>query len=194
MARVFGGILVNHLRAFLVVVGIVLIAWLGFLFWQGAPSGSDDLQKTLSVEEMEKTGLPSFEVKDINGSIVQLADLKGKIVILNFWASWCAPCIEEVPSLIKLVREYKGRIHLLAISGDSNLEDIKVFLKSFPELQAAHINIIWDEDRNLVKKFAVARLPESFVSSKDLKLAKKIVGTINWYTPDSKAYMEKLLH
>jgi thiol-disulfide isomerase/thioredoxin len=184
----------NHIRALLVVVGIVLIGWAGFLFWQGAPSPSSaDFQKALSVEDMEKAGLPNFEAKDINGNTVRLSDLKGKIVILNFWATWCAPCIEEVPSLIKLVQEYKGQLHLLAISGDSNLEDIKVFLKSFPELKAAHINIIWDEDHSIMKKFAVARLPESFVGSKDLRLAKKIVGTINWYTPDSKAYMDTLI-
>lgn len=183
----------NHLRAFLVVVGILVIGWVAFLFWQGAPTSAGDLHATLSVDEMETKGLPSFEAKTIDSGLVRLEDLKGKIVILNFWASWCAPCIEEIPSLIKLVKEYKGQIQLVAISGDSNIEDIEVFLKSFPELRNENISIVWDHDRSLVQKFAVARLPESFVSSQDLKLAKKIIGTIDWYTPDSKAYIDSLL-
>lgn len=182
----------QHLKALLVILVIALVgAWAFNTFYlsklQEAPSSFATL------EAMEKEGAPNFTAKDLNGASFDLRSLKGKVVVLNFWASWCAPCVEEVPSLIKLIKEFKGNVQLIAVSGDSSLEDIHVFLKSFPELQAANIKVVWDEDRSLMKQFQVSRLPESLVLDKDQKLAKKLVGSIDWYTNDSKAYIQTLL-
>ncbi|WP_413577480.1 TlpA family protein disulfide reductase [Bdellovibrio sp. HCB290] len=146
-----------------------------------------------SVDKMETEGAPNFTSKSLDGQAFELHSMKGKVVILNFWASWCGPCVEEVPSLIKLVNEFKGDVQLIAVSGDSNEEDIHVFLKSFPELKGANIKIVYDQDRSLMKMFDVSRLPESLVLNKDLKLVKKLVGSIDWHTKDSVEYMRSLL-
>ncbi len=98
-----------------------------------------------------------------------------------------------MPSLIKLVKEFKGQVELIAISGDSSREDIDVFMKSFPELKEANIRIVYDEDRSLMKKFDIARLPESLVVDPHQKLAKKLTGSIDWYNKDSVAYINTLL-
>lgn len=146
-----------------------------------------------SVEKMEKEGVPNFTAKTLEGASFDLEQMKGKVIILNFWASWCGPCVEEVPSLIKLVKEYKGDIQLIAVSGDSNENDIHVFLKSFPELKGANIKIVYDQDRSLMKMFDVARLPESLILNPEQKLVKKLVGSIDWHTKDSLEYMDQLL-
>ncbi|MGE5086642.1 MAG: TlpA family protein disulfide reductase, partial [Bacillota bacterium] len=145
------------------------------------------------IEDMEKNGVPNFAARSLSGEEFQLAQFNGKVVILNFWASWCGPCVEEVPSLIKLVKEFKGDVQLIAISGDSNLEDIQVFLKSFPELKSENIKIVFDQDRSKMKMFDISRLPESLVLGTDHKLVKKLVGSIDWYTKDSVAYIQGLL-
>lgn len=183
----------QHLKASLaVLVGAVVCIWIYHSFISPKLSeGPSSLYSTL--ETMEKEGVPNVTAKDINGTSFDLKSLHGKIVILNFWASWCAPCVEEVPSLIKLIKEFKGDVHLIAISGDSNLEDINVFLKSFPELKDTNIKIVWDEDRSLMKQFSIARLPESLILDKEQKLAKKLVGSIDWYTSDSISYVTNLL-
>ncbi|MEK2690175.1 TlpA family protein disulfide reductase [Bdellovibrio sp. GT3] len=146
-----------------------------------------------SVEKMETEGAPNFTAKSLDGQSFELHGLKGKVVILNFWASWCGPCVEEVPSLIKLVNEFKGDVQLIAVSGDSNEQDIHVFLKSFPELKGANIKIVYDQDRSLMKMFEVTRLPESLVLDKNSKLVKKLVGSIDWHTKDSVEYVKTLL-
>lgn len=145
------------------------------------------------IKDLEENGLVDFDATDIYGKKAILYNTSEEVVIVNFWASWCAPCIEEVPSLIKLVEQYKGKIKLVAISGDSNLSDIEVFMKSFPKMKADNIYIVFDEDKSLLRKFGVNRLPESMIFGKSKKLEKKVVGTIDWFNADSMAYMDELL-
>ncbi|MGZ3780785.1 MAG: TlpA family protein disulfide reductase [Pseudobdellovibrionaceae bacterium] len=183
----------QHLKAFLVVLFIGCICFFAYKFFI-TPKFSEGPSKTYaSLESMENIGVPNFLVKDIEGVSFELKSSQGKIVVVNFWASWCAPCVEEVPSLIKLVKEFNGSVQLIAVSGDNNLEDIRIFLKSFPELQNKNIKIIWDENRSLMKQFGIARLPESLILDKNQKLSKKLVGSIDWYTKDSIEYIRSLL-
>jgi thiol-disulfide isomerase/thioredoxin len=182
----------EHLKAFVVVAIIAMIGVWAYVHFMNAKL-TEAPPSIASVEQMEKEGVPNFTYKDLNGQTHDLNDLKGKVVILNFWASWCTPCIEEVPSLIKLVQEFKGNVVLIAVSGDSSKEDIDVFLKSFPELKGEHMSIVYDGDRAVMKRFDISRLPESLVLGKDHKLAKKLVGSIDWYNKDSIAYMNSLL-
>lgn len=183
-----------HIKALIVVLIIgVLSAWAFQRFVLSQIKGEQAPVGISSIEKWEKEGLPDFRARTLEGASVSLTEFEDKVVILNFWASWCGPCIEEIPSLLKLLKAFPGQIHLVAISGDSSREDIDVFLKSFPELKSADITLIWDEDRSLMKLFNVSRLPESLVADRDLKLAKKLVGSIDWYTKDSKAYMSDLL-
>ena len=182
----------KHLTALFVILFLAVSGvWVFNTFYisklKEGPSTVDTL------EGLRIRGAPNLKLDDLSGANFELGSFSGKIVILNFWASWCAPCIEEVPSLIKLVKEFKGEIILVAISGDNSREDIEVFLKSFPELKSSNIKIVWDKDRAIMKQFEISRLPESMVFGKDQKLLKKIVGTIDWYNSDSVAYMRSLL-
>lgn len=182
----------QHLIAFAVVVVIAaggVWAYVHFMSSRVTQAPAS----IASVEQMETEGVPNFAFKDLAGQSYELESFKGKVVILNFWASWCGPCVEEVPSLIKLIKEFKGDVVLVAVSGDSNREDIEIFLKSFPELKGDHMSIVFDEDRAVMKRFDVARLPESLVLDKEHKLVKKLVGSIDWYNKDSIAYMKALL-
>lgn len=182
-----------HLKALGIVLAIGIIsAWAFNHFYLSKLQGPVAVSNP--VETWETEGLPDFTAKTLDGQTVQLSSFAGKVVILNFWASWCGPCVEEVPSLIKLVKEFKGEVQLVAISGDSNRNDIDVFLKSFPELKEANITLIWDEDRSLMKTYGVMRLPESLVSDRQHKLVKKLVGSIDWHNKDSIEYMNGLLN
>ena len=115
------------------------------------------------VEQMRVQGIPDLKAVDLQGKDFDFAPLKGKIRIINFWASWCEPCIEEVPSLMALIQQLNGQVELVAISGDSDTTEITSFLKSFPKLQGPHITLLWDKDKSMVQKFGVERLPETFI-------------------------------
>lgn len=184
----------QHLKAALVILVIGIIGILSFRYFMNSRNSDDSSANYSLLESLEKEGASNFSAKDVNGTAFELESFKDKIVILNFWASWCSPCVEEIPSLIKLVKEFKGKVQLVAISGDNSLEDIQVFLKSFPELKDPDIKIVWDHDRKLMQQFGISRLPESLILKGDFKLAKKIVGTINWYTKDSIEYINTLIH
>lgn len=141
---------------------------------------------------MESEGLPDFNFETLNGEKLSLSSFKGKIVLVNFWASWCGPCVEEFPSMIRLVEAMNGRLVLLAISNDSSSEEAEIFLRQLKNWKQGNIKVVWDQDRQLSARFGVSRLPESFLANTELKLVKKIVGSINWHTDDSIAYMHRL--
>lgn len=147
-----------------------------------------------SVEDLNRVGVPKLSLVDIDGREVSTDSLAGKIVILNFWASWCEPCIEEVPSLIKLVEHFKGQVVLLAISGDSELEDITVFLKAFPGMKNENIYVVFDEDKSEIQTFGIRRLPETIILDGKNQAIRKISGTIDWYTPEAIEYMSGLIN
>lgn len=132
------------------------------------------------MDELEKNGAPPFNEKTIDGQSFSLLEQKGKIVIVSFWASWCGPCVEEFPSMLELINKFKGQVHLVAISADYSLEDIRVFLKSQTPYDVKDVSVIWDKDQKIGQIYHVNKLPESYILGPDLKLLRKISGSINW--------------
>lgn len=182
-----------YLKAFSItaIVGVILVG----LFWQWSRSTLPSTSQTImKLDEMEKSGIPNFEVKDLDGKTVQLKDFQDKVVIISFWASWCGPCLEEFPSMIELIEKTNGDVKLLAISQDSEKGEIEAFLKSFPKSKNPNIFILWDEDHSLGRQFSVDRLPESYVADRNHKLVRKIVGSIDWATPDAVQFMQDLVN
>ena len=171
------------------VVGLILAG----LFWQWSRATLPQGVETVSrLDEMETKGLPDFELADLSGKSKKLSDFKGQVVILSFWASWCAPCLDEFPSMIELVEKMGGKVQLVAVSQDSSREDVEAFLKSFPKSNHPNIHILWDEKHLVGQQYNVERLPESFVSNKEMKLVRKIGGSINWATEDAINFMQDL--
>ncbi len=116
-----------------------------------------------------------------------------QIVIVSFWASWCSPCVEEFPSMVELVKQFNGKIKILAISEDYTEEDIQIFLKGFHDFNPTHIKIVWDKDQKLLQLYKVFKMPEAFIFNKDGKLIKKVSGSIKWADPDALSFFKQLI-
>lgn len=171
-----------HLKALSVVVLFCLIGFGGYnIFFKTQSSNEVSVQPQVQERVSE---LPSKSLKLIDGGSLAPAKLKNKIVIMNFWASWCAPCIEEVPSLIELTKKNKD-IVVLAISGDSKTEDLQAFMKSFPGFNQEPFYQVWDNNADLLKNYSISKLPESFIFNRKGEMIKRVSGTLNWNTPDS---------
>ena len=166
---------------------------MAFGYWRERTAPKEEEQKIAAYEKMEKSGLINFETTTLKGEKISLDSFKGKIVILNFWASWCGPCVEEFPSMLKLADEMKGDLILVAVSGDSTADDAANFLKQFKDWEKPWIKVAWDQDHKLADLYDVDRLPESFISGTRLQLVKKISGSINWYTPESIEYIHEMM-
>lgn len=174
------------------IISVIFLAVLVGIFysWKKGLDAGSDTSKISAINKMESDGIPDFHAQTLAGQQISLKGTQAPIVIVHFWASWCGPCVEEIPSIVKLVDEMQGKIKVIAVSGDSSDEDVNKFLKSFPEMKHQDIHIIVDKSQEISKLYDVDRLPESFIVNREFKLIKKIVGSTNWHTPDSIKFLK----
>ena len=117
--------------------------------------------------------------RDSNQKEVSLADFKGKLIILNFWATWCAPCKKEMPSLDDLQSNIKlNNLKIFAINiGQEDISKSKIFFK---ELNIKNLDIYIDAPITLAKKFALRGVPTTIIFNKEGKEFARIMGSIDF--------------
>lgn len=130
--------------------------------------------------EIGKTA-PDFTFPDLNGRQVSLSEYRGKVVLVNIWATWCPPCVTEMPSMQRLYKRFKDQpFEILAISIDaSGLEAVKPFMRelnlTFPALL--------DTAGSMRNVYGTKGVPESVIIDKNGVVAKKIIGPVEWDSP-----------
>lgn len=144
------------------------------------------------LNEIEQKGVPMFELEDLNGEMVKLKEFNGKLVIINFWASWCQPCVDEFPTLLKLIKHFDGKVVLIAISADYTREDMTNFLKAF-DVSSPFIKVLWDKDKKIAQSYGTEILPETYILDGQLKMIRKIVGVDKWYNKEAIGFFEDLV-
>lgn len=123
---------------------------------------------------------------------VKLSDFKGQVVVLNLWATWCAPCRYEMPTLASLQKHYDGKgVAVVALAGDA--EDKFVDVVSFIDVQQP-LEVYADPDLIAkTSKLNVLGLPSTLILNKDGQMVARLDGEASWDTPEVKALMDKLL-
>ncbi|HVY13380.1 MAG TPA: TlpA disulfide reductase family protein, partial [Alphaproteobacteria bacterium] len=140
--------------------------------------GSDDK----AAAAQTSAPVPSFSFALLDGGTGKIDDLKEKIILIHFWASWCAPCKVEFPHLLDYVKRANGKVALLAIAVDDKREASKKFLKSLRlETDTPHVIWAWDSDKTLsFKLFNTAAMPETIIVDENRRMVDKIVGPGGW--------------
>jgi peroxiredoxin len=106
---------------------------------------------------------PALEAKDLSGKPVSLAALKGKVVLVDFMASWCAPCKEELPALEKMHQRYAAHgLVIIAVSVDEKRENLDKFMKEVP----VTFSVVHDDKKQAAKAFEPTRMPSSYIIDK----------------------------
>ena len=125
----------------------------------------------------ERKPAPDFALKDINGQTVHLSDYKGKVVILDFWATWCGPCRMEIPWFIELQRQDKDRgLEVLGVSMDDNgWADVKPFLSEMK----VNDRVVIGDDKTAETYGGVDSLPTTFLIDREGKIAVVHIGLAN---------------
>lgn len=164
-----------------------------YFYWEYLTRGMRPPQATLMLADMEKNGVPDFTLTDLAGQPVSLSRYKDKVVLINFWATWCAPCVKEFPSLQRLVKHFRGDLIVLAISYDRQREDIDTFIKAFGGTPEGFV-VLWDKERVTSTLYGTDVLPETYILNREHKLLRKIAGEATWDEPMALQFFSEIVN
>lgn len=135
--------------------------------------------------------VPDFSVTTANGQQVNRNSFHGRILVLNFWATWCLPCVQEVGSLNRLQQQFPDHsVAILGVSVDTDGPAYRKFLQQY------RIDYLTARDANaaIPKRYGTVKYPETYIIDQNGHLARKVVGETNWDAPDMVGYLRDLSH
>jgi peroxiredoxin len=134
------------------------------------------------------TPAPDFSIQE-GDRTVTLNSLRGKIVVLNFWATWCPPCVQEMPSLVNLQKALREKgVTVLAVSVDADAAAYRKFLLDH------HIELLTvrDASQKTNNLYGTFKFPETYIIDREGKLRRKFIGAVDWTQPEIVAFLSKL--
>lgn len=135
---------------------------------------------------------PDLQLTDISENSLRLSDMKGSVVFINFWATWCGSCIEEMPSIERL----SG-----LLSGNSQFRIVTILYKDDPSRAIGYMKqngytfpVYLNPDESAARSFGITGVPETFILDKKGILRKKVIGPATWDAPDSIQAFQNLIN
>lgn len=149
------------------------------------------LRPQLNLIEVGSTA-PNFDaVRLPTGQPVSIEDYRGKVVLLNIWATWCAPCKVEMPSMERLHRKLANTdFRLIAVSVD---EEDSTVVNKFVKEMGLTFEILHNRDGSIRRIYQTTGVPESFIIDRDGVIVKKVIGAADWEAPVNEALIHRLL-
>jgi thiol-disulfide isomerase/thioredoxin len=137
---------------------------------------------------LEGNAAPDFTLKDLSGKPVPLSSLRGKVVLLNFWATWCPPCRQEIPSMMLLNKSMEGKpFQMLAVSEDAGgKEAVEGYFKE----SGTALPALLDTEQAVGQRYGLTGVPETFIIGKNGVILKKVVGAMDWNNPDAVNFLQ----
>jgi cytochrome c biogenesis protein CcmG/thiol:disulfide interchange protein DsbE len=133
---------------------------------------------------------PDFKVVTETGRTISPANFGGKLLVLNFWASWCQPCLQEVPSLEVFQREFAPQgVVVLGVSVDKNEKLYHRFLDQFP----VSFQVARDPSWDIAANYGTFQLPETYIIDSSGKVVQKVIAAQNWMNPEFVQSIKKML-
>ncbi|MFZ0814626.1 MAG: TlpA disulfide reductase family protein [Candidatus Sulfotelmatobacter sp.] len=131
---------------------------------------------------------PDFTVHDSDRTVT-LSQLKGQVVVLNFWATWCPPCIEEMPSLVEMQQRMKAKgVTVLAVSVDADAGSYHQFLKE----HGVNLLTVRDADMKTNNLYGTFKFPETYIIDRNGVVRRKFIGAVDWMEPEVIDFLGKL--
>ncbi len=174
--------------------GSVFFTTLLLLFSLPAFGQESSLYKKIGIIQSSKNDLkaPDFCLEALNGKKVQLRGLKGNVILLNFWSTWCGPCKEEMPSMEALYQHYKeGDVVLLTVSVDEGSPEPT---RKFIQKNGYHFPVLFDPAGKTLDLFGIDRIPATLVIDKKGRILGRAIGPRNWNQPEVFSFIDQLLH
>ena len=161
------------------------------LLLSGMSQAAIPLEDLFVVPEAARHEAPDFVSENLRGGTTGLADYKGKVVLLNFWATWCMPCRAEMPGMETLWQKYKEQgLVIAAVSVD---EGSRGRIETFSKLLDLSFPILLDPESKVSDLYKVSNMPTSFLIDRNGKIISRIVGTEEWASSEAIQLVEDLL-
>lgn len=171
-----------------------LLALLGLWMWLGVSQGTAVAADPFSALKLSQpaagTKAPSFKLSSLDGQEISSQMLGGKVVLLNFWATWCGPCKDEMPSLQRLQQQFDPR-QFLVIAVTTDLQPAGIL--NFTRQTGLTFPILLDEEKEVSSAFLVRGLPTTVLIGKDGTLIGRAVGPRLWDSPEAVALIKGLV-
>lgn len=137
--------------------------------------------------------VPDFELLGSDGKLYRLSDFRGNLILLNFWATWCPPCLEEMPSMEGLNQRFKAKsFMIIAASVDESIQTLDTFFSKIGRKPS--FLVLMDNYRDIsLKIFGTEKFPESFLISPEGRLLERYVGARDWLQSSLQDKIEKFL-
>jgi peroxiredoxin len=134
------------------------------------------------------TSAPDFTVQDSDRKVT-LSQLHGQVVVLNFWATWCPPCVDEVPSLVRMQEQLKNKgVVVLGVSLDEDESAYLKFLKDY----GVNFLTVRDVNQKSNNLYGTFKFPETYIIDRNGTIRRKFIGDVNWTQPEILDYLSKL--
>jgi cytochrome c biogenesis protein CcmG, thiol:disulfide interchange protein DsbE len=199
----------HRVALFVVILGVVAVA--AVMLWEhlsqpsgspaiphvsepaaGSAGGLDILYTALGIRRpVESVAAPDFTLLTLEGRPARLREFRGKLVLLNFWATWCAPCLHEMPSMERLYQTFKQTdFMLLAVSMDRQGEGVA---RPFVENLKLTFPVLLDDTLEVSRQYRVRGLPTTYLIDPDGFLIGVVIGARDWQKTEAKALIAGLL-
>ena len=133
---------------------------------------------------------PEFRLQALDGRSVSLSDFRGKVVMVHFWATWCPPCVEELPLLAKLYPALSGNdFEMLAISVDDGANAVKAFLLQ----NNLQVPVLLNSDRSVASLYGTFKFPETYIVDRQGIVRYKVIGPRNWLDPGTVQIIKSII-
>jgi thiol-disulfide isomerase/thioredoxin len=151
------------------------------------PAGAADLSK---LKPWTAGAAPPLVLKDLQGKQHDLARYRGRVVVLNFWATWCAPCVKEMPALANLERNLAGeRFALLTVNFGESEKRVQPFIDKL----GVDFTVLLDRDMTATRAWVGKGLPTTYVIAADGSIRHQVLGELEWDAPAVEAKIRELL-
>lgn len=150
------------------------------------------LRPQLNLIELGSTAPEFHAVQLPSGRPAKIEDYRGKVLLLNIWATWCPPCVVEMPSMERLHRKLAGTdFHLIAVSVD---EEDSTVVNAFVKKLGLTFEILHNQDGAIRRIYQTTGVPESFIIDRDGVIVKKVIGAADWDAPVNETLIRSLLN
>ncbi|WP_043930717.1 peroxiredoxin family protein [Bacillus sp. EB01] len=156
------------------IASVLILALMAIAMFVSLDNKKEEPSKDASAQILEAgVKAPDFELKTLKGGTVKLSELKGKKVMLNFWATWCAPCKKEMPDMQKLHEEASEDLVILAVNIDPQLD-----VQGFIDENGITFPILLDEEDKVNQQYQVVSIPTSFFIDSNGVIQEKFIGAM----------------